>query len=126
MVSRIHTSKDAEAMIIELQNLLHFSTKARVIRLGLSLSLLEKEDPRTELISNSKGGDYQRFTITGENDELIKAMIIQHHGEKIVEEEYFPVLFTAHVERGIRLLHSEYINAGNYDKLVKNLLNKGL
>jgi len=126
MVSRIHTTKESESKIIELQNLLHFSTKASVIRLALSLSLLDESDPREESNSRSKGGDYQRYTITGENDELIKAMIVQHLGIKIEDGEYFPELFSAHVERGIRLLHSEYMNAGNYDKFVKNLLIKGL
>ncbi|NMA91050.1 MAG: DNA sulfur modification protein DndE [Amphibacillus sp.] len=90
-------------------------------RLSISLSLLDPELP-DEVQSESNGLEFNRNTLTGEHDYYYKALIRQHAGRQIPEDEYFPNLFNAHLARGVQLLESEYKHAGNYNKFLANLL----
>jgi DNA sulfur modification protein DndE len=89
-------------------------------RIAVSLSLRDSSTP--ELVENKSGVDIHRNAMTGENDYIYKALIRQHANRNISDEEYFPDLFNAHLERGIVLLENEYKHAGNYEKLLVNLL----
>ena len=77
------------------------------------------------LVENKAGVDIHRNAMTGENDYIFKALIRQHAKRNVPDEEYFPDLFNAHLERGIILLENEYKHAGNYDKLLQNLIKTG-
>ena len=71
----------------------------------------------------SAGLEFNRNTLTGEFDQQYKFLIIMHANKAITEEEYFPDLFNAHLERGVKLLEAEYKHAGNYDKLLNLFIN---
>jgi DNA sulfur modification protein DndE len=90
-------------------------------RIAVSLSLKQKSTPSTPS-SESGGLDFNRNTLTGEHDYLYRALIAQHAQREVTDNEFFPDLFNAHLERGVRLLSSEYQHAGNYDKFILNLL----
>lgn len=90
-------------------------------RIAISLSLLKPELPE-EVQSESNGLEFNRNTLTGEHDYFYKSLIRQHAGRHIPESEYFPNVFNAHLARGVQLLESEYKHAGNYNKLLINLL----
>ena len=90
-------------------------------RISISLSLLNSSQPE-EVQSESKGLEFNRNTLTGEHDYFYKSLIRQHAGRSIPEEEYFPNIFNAHLSRGVQLLEQEYKHAGNYNKLLTNLL----
>ncbi|WP_411334428.1 DNA sulfur modification protein DndE [Metabacillus indicus] len=89
-------------------------------RIAVGLSLRIPEIP--ELIQDKSGVDIHRNSMTGEHDYIYKALIRQHAKRNLRDEEYFPDYFNAHLERGIQLLDNEYKHAGNYDKLLNNLL----
>lgn len=88
-------------------------------RIAVAMSLNDPTPPPP--VQDKNGVDISRNTMTGEFDYIYKAMITQHEGKSITEDEYFPNLFNAHLERGIKLLNSEYNLAGNYEKLLTNL-----
>ncbi|EEL22916.1 hypothetical protein bcere0017_22660 [Bacillus cereus Rock1-3] len=90
-------------------------------RIAVSMALKHPE-PATGHVPDLNGLDFNRSTLTGETDEILKAEIIQHYGQEISEEEYFPNLFNSYLERGIRILVNEYQHAGNYEKFIINLL----
>lgn len=91
-------------------------------RIAVSLSL-RQEQQVTESTSSDIGGlEFHRDTLTGDYDYVFKAMITQHAKRTISDEEYFPGLFKAHLERGAKLLLNEYSYAGNYERLMANLL----
>lgn len=107
---------------------LHASTKITpniLMRYAVALSLRNSE-PVTEFKLNPKnsneGLSLNRTTVTGEFDYVFHALIAQHSIKEISDEDYFPGLFNSHLERGTRLLSSEYKSAGNSDKFFKNLL----
>lgn len=90
-------------------------------RIAISLSISEPTMP-TKIESEGKGLEFNRNTLTGDQDYFYKSLIKQHAQREVKEEEYFPQLFNAHLDRGVNLLENEYKHAGNYDKLLKNLM----
>lgn len=116
---RIKTSKNTGEILKTLQSStgLTWNILSR-IAVGLSLRL-----PKTpEMVQDKNGVDIHRNAMTGEYDYVYKALIRQHSKRNFTDEEYFPDYFNAHLERGIKLLENEYRHAGNYDKLLNNLL----
>ena len=124
MNGRLTTSLEIEKKIIELQRLLKLSTKASVMRIAIGLSLKSNSDPRIEYpesLNDHGGATYQRITITGDYDELYKALMIEHINKNITEKEVFPELFNAHITRGVNVLYDEYQLKGNYDKVLDSI-----
>lgn len=124
MNGRLTTSLEVEQKIIELQKLMKLSTKASVMRIALGLSLKSQTDPRIEYPEkdNDHGGaTYQRITITGDYDELYKALLIEQVGKKLKDNEIFPELFNSHISRGVNVLYDEYQLKGSYDKVVDSI-----
>ena len=56
----------------------------------------------------SYGLELNRQTITGEYDTLFKSMIEIFEGKHISDDEYFQKYLKAHLDRGARLIHSEF------------------
>ncbi len=90
-------------------------------RIAISLSVLKEEEP--DMVASDRNGlEFNRNTLTGDNDYFYKALIREHAKREVPEEDYFPNLFNAHLTRGVKLLNEEYKHSGNYDKLLNNLL----
>lgn len=124
MNGRLTTSLDVEKKIIELQKLLKLSTKASVMRIAIGLSLKSSTDPRIDFPEKSNdhsGATYQRATITGEYDELYRALMTEQLQMELKEEELFPELYNSHISRGIELLYDEYQLRGSYDKVLDSM-----
>jgi DNA sulfur modification protein DndE len=117
---RLKTSKKTEESLKQLQINLNLTPNI-IARLAVALSLREPSPVGAEKIDTG-GIEFNRNTLTGEHDYLFKALIAQHCGRQITDEEYFPGLFNAHLERGIRYLMNEYKHAGNHEKLIKSLI----
>ena len=91
-------------------------------KLALALSIrdetqLNDEDFRTD----SEGLELNRQTITGEYDDLFKALIIYHTKRFLEDEEYFPKYMKAHLDRGASMLYNEYRYSGS--RFYKHLVN---
>ncbi|MED4462723.1 DNA sulfur modification protein DndE [Metabacillus fastidiosus] len=123
MSNRLRISKITSDKLAELQSPTNF-TRNILVRLAIGLSL---QDPSMPNLVNDKapgGFDIDRFILTGEYDLVYKTLITQHAQREVSDEEYFPTLFNAHLERGIILLENEYKHAGNAEKFMINLLQK--
>jgi DNA sulfur modification protein DndE len=118
---RLTTSTYTEEKLKQLQGTTNITPNI-LARIAVSLSLKDPNPVSSENI-NGKGIDFNRTTLTGEYDYIYKVLIAQHAEREITDEEYFPGLFNAHLERGIRLLYSDYQYAGNYEKFITNLIN---
>ncbi|MBM7691624.1 DNA sulfur modification protein DndE [Peribacillus deserti] len=116
---RIKTSKMTGEKLAALQSTTGLTWNI-LSRIAVSLSLRDPSIPA--LVENKSGVDIHRNAMTGEYDYIYKALIRQHAQRNVSDEEYFPDLFNAHLERGIGLLDSEYRHAGNYEKLLQNLI----
>ena len=92
-------------------------------RIAVSLSLNDPSIP--EAPADRNGLEIHRNALTGDMDFVYKPLLQQHAQQNITDEEYFPDLFNAHMERGMILLENEYRYAGNFDKLLLNLIEMG-
>ncbi|MCZ8538297.1 DndE family protein [Paenisporosarcina quisquiliarum] len=116
---RLKTSKHTGELLNSLQSSTNLTWNV-LARIAIALSVKNPAQPPK--VEDKAGVDIHRNALTGENDYLFKAIIRQHAQSSISDEEYFPDLFNAHLERGIILLENEYKHAGNYEKLLLNLL----
>jgi DNA sulfur modification protein DndE len=117
---RLKTSKITGEKLKQLQSTTNLTPNI-LVRIAIGLSLRQEGVPNVEL-SDNNGLEFNRNTLTGEYDYIFKALITQHSQKELTEAEYFPDLFNAHLERGVRLLSNEYQHAGNSEKLMINLL----
>jgi len=116
---RLKTSKNTGDILNSLHNSTNLTWNV-LSRIAIALSLKDPTQPPK--VEDKTGVDIHRNALTGEHDYLFKAIIRQHNQSNISDEKYFPDLFNAHLERGIILLDNEYKHAGNYEKLLLNLL----
>lgn len=120
MIFKLRTSKETMKYFEEISAGVHLQPFALCkIAIGLSLrdcTPLDEDDYKT----NNEGLELNRQTITGEYDDLFKALIISHAGKQMTDEEYFPKLMKAHIDRGARYLHAEYLYSN--DNFYKHLL----
>lgn len=119
----LKTSKYAKETLLQLQSSTGITPNI-LIRYAVALSLRNSEGAEIVPITKdfSDGLVLNRSTVTGEYDYVFRALITQAAGKEVSDEEYFPGLFNAHLERGIRTLAGEYKSAGNYEKFIRALL----
>lgn len=125
MNERMKTSKKTHERLEAMQKSLKFSTKAALARIAIGYSLRFEGDPRQDeefLIVDNSGFEFQRSTLTGDQDYIYKIMVIQHINKHIEDSEYYPKLLKAHLERGLKYLYSEFQYLGNRDKFFDFLL----
>ncbi len=89
-------------------------------RLAISLSLRDNENI-DNFDEDNNGLEFNRHTLTGDFDLIFKVLISQHCGKQLSDEEYFPVYFKKHLDRGAKMLYSEYKYTGNYEKFILHL-----
>lgn len=117
---RLKTSKGTAERLKQLQASTGLTPNV-IARIAVALSLKERK-PVNQIIKDSAGLEFNRNTLTGSYDFLFKSLIAQVENREVSDDEYFPGLFNAHLEIGTRLLMNEYKYAGNYEKLITNLL----
>lgn len=126
MIFKLKTSKETEQIFKDLGTSTHLQPFALA---KLSIALSVREDRALEeddFATSSDGLELNRQTITGEYDDLFKALIISKEGRAMSDEEYFPKYLKAHIDRGAKLLMSEYRYSNNrfYEHLM--MLDKGV
>ena len=80
-----------------------FAMAKLAIALSLRKGPLEEKDFQTD----NEGQELNRQTIFGDHDLLFKSLIISRENRSINEEEYFPSVVKAHLDRGAKLLEDE-------------------
>jgi len=122
MQYRLKTTKATADRLKELQSKTNLTPNI-LARIAVSLSLREKE--KINLIEAPLLGlDFNRSTLTGNYDYVYKSLITEHEKREVTDDEFFPDLFNAHLERGAAILEKEYAQASNVNKLMRNLVDK--
>ena len=108
MVFKIRTSKKTMTVFEEMAastNLPPFILS----KLAISLSLKNNNHlSENDFSTDSYGLELNRQTITGEWDDLYKGLIEMNERQHIADEEYFQKYIKAHLDRGAKLLYSEF------------------
>lgn len=124
MVFKLKTSKETMLIFEQLNSAVHLQPFA-LCKIAVALSL--RESHASLVFDNDNDGlELNRQTITGEYDELFKALIIQNAEQPLADETYFPKYLKAHIDRGAKMLLAEYKYSNNnfYQHLVE--IDKGI
>lgn len=76
-------------------------------KLAIALSIRKGELNEEDFKTNNDGLELNRQTIFGDYDLIFKSLIINNTGRALAEEEYFPSIVKAHLDRGSKLLFDE-------------------
>lgn len=121
MIYRLKLSNNTSEILKELQSSTQLTPNI-LARLAVGVSLTIESLPEIPNYKSNNGLEINRQTFTGDYDQMYKTLISQHSGKLLTDEEYFPILFNAHLERGISIIQNEYKYAGNADKFYENML----
>ena len=121
MVFKIRTSKRTMQCFEEIATSTNYAPLI-LSKLAISMSIksgkpLEERDFHTD----SYGLELNRQTITGEWDDLFKSLIEMFEKKHINDDDYFQKYLKAHLDRGARMIYSEFKYSGDF---VMALLNK--
>lgn len=108
MVFKIKTSKKTMDLFEEMTA---STTYAPFILAKLAISISLKSGRSltdSDFKTDSNGLELNRQTITGEHDALFKSLVEVFEGRHLNDDEYFQKYLKAHLDRGARLLHSEF------------------
>ena len=108
MVFKIKTSKKTMQLFEEMTASTNYAPFI-LSKLSISLSIrsgvaLEDADFKTD----TYGLELNRQTITSEWDQLYKCLIEIEENRYIEDDEYFQKYIKAHLDRGAKMLHSEF------------------
>ena len=120
MIFKLKTSKTTMDIFEEIgrsTNLQPYCLAKLAISMSLKLNdRLSLDDYKTDNL----GLELNRQTISGEYDALIKCLVETYENRHIEEDEYFPKNMKAHIDRGAKVLYSDFKYGGNF---IMNLIN---
>lgn len=106
MTNKLHTSSQTQAIFTSLSQSLGlqpYILSKLAIALSIKKGFLSDKDFQTD----NDGLELNRQTIFGDHDLIFKALITNTEGKSLTEEEYFPSMVKAHLDRGAVLLENE-------------------
>lgn len=106
MIYRVRTSKETMKIFESLgasYGLQPFALSKIAIALSIRSGSLSTEDFQTD----TEGLELNRQTIFGEYETLFKALLTMEKKTVLSDEEFFPTLVKAHLDRGAKLLRNE-------------------
>lgn len=106
MIYKLRTSKETKSIFETLestQGLQPFALSKIAIALSIRTGSLSEKDFTTD----TEGLELNRQTIFGEYEELFKALMAMEKKAELSEQEFFPKLVKAHLDRGARMLKNE-------------------
>ena len=106
MTNKLHTSKQTQQIFASLGKSLNLPPYI-LAKLAIALSIREGKLCALDFETNNDGLELSRQTIFGDHDLLFKMTLINTEKRAITEDEYFPGIVKAHLDRGARLLENE-------------------
>ncbi len=114
MVFKIRTSKKTMNIFEEIAASTNFAPFI-LAKLSISMSIKsEKKLCEADFKTDNFGLELNRQTITGEWDELYKGLIEMFEGTHISDDDYFQKYLKAHLDRGAKMIHSEFKYNGDF------------
>lgn len=106
MTNKLHTSKRTQNIFVSLGKSLGLQPFI-LSKLAIALSIKKGKINPEDLKTDNEGLELSRQTIFAEHDLMFKALIINTEGKAISDDEYFPGIVKAHLDRGAKLLEEE-------------------
>ena len=93
-------------------------------KLAISMSLTNNEPIENFISVDNNGLELNRQTITAQYDLLFKALIEQHAGKHLTDDEYFPTHAKLHIDRGAVMLKNRYNYSSNLEHFINQIVNQ--
>ena len=106
MTNKLHTSVQTQELFTSLSQSLGLQPFI-LSKLAIALSVRKGKVLEEDYKTDNDGLELSRQTIFGDHDLLFKSLIINRENRAINEEEYFPAIVKAHLDRGAKLLEDE-------------------
>jgi len=106
MTNKLHTAKQTQEIFNSLGQALGLQPYI-LSKLAIALSIKKGRIEVNDLKTDNEGLELSRQTIFGEHDLLFKSLIVNTEKRSICEEDFFPGIVKAHLDRGARLLENE-------------------
>ena len=106
MTNKLHTSIQTQEIFNSLSQSLGLQPFI-LSKLAIALSIRKGKIIAEDFNTDNDGLELSRQTIFGDHDLLFKSLIISRENRSINEEEYFPSVVKAHLDRGAKLLEDE-------------------
>ena len=106
MTNKLHTSQNTQQIFSNLGqslNLPPYILSKIAIALSVRIGELQFDDFKTD----NDGLELSRQTIFGDHDLIFKEVIVNTEKRALTEDEYFPNIVKAHLDRGAKLLENE-------------------
>ena len=114
MIFKIKTSKKTMDIFLEIGNSINLPPYI-LAKLSISASLREKNKLcENDFNTDNAGLELNRYTITGEYDLLYKLLIEEYENKIISETDYMTKYLKSHLDRGARLIYSEFKYGGDF------------
>ena len=106
MIYKLHTSKATQEIFAKIGPNIGLQPFA-MSKLAIALSIRQGKLSKDDFQNDNTGLELSRQTIFGDHDVIFKCLIVNEERRKITEEEYFPRIVKAHIDRGAKLLSNE-------------------
>lgn len=106
MTNKLHTSRQTQQIFTNLGQTLNLPPYI-LSKLSIALSVRVGKLKDVDFGADNDGLELSRQTIFGDHDLLFKEVIINTEKTALTEEEYFPTIVKAHLDRGAKLLENE-------------------
>ena len=106
MTNKLHTSLQTQEIFFALGQSLGLQPYI-LSKLAIALSVRQGRLKSSDYETDNNGLELSRQTIFGDHDLLFRSLIVKNEGKVIREEDYFPDLVKAHLDRGAKILENE-------------------
>lgn len=106
MTNKLHTSLRTQEIFSALGQSLSLQPFI-LSKLAIALSIRKGALVPSDFETDNNGLELSRQVIFGDHDLLFRSLIVKNEGRAIREDDYFPDLVKAHLDRGAKLLEDE-------------------
>lgn len=106
MTNKLHTSSKTQEIFSSLGQSLSLQPFI-LSKLAIALSIRKGALAPSDFETDNNGLELSRQVIFGDHDLLFRSLIVKNEGRAIREDDYFPDLVKAHLDRGAKLLEDE-------------------
>ena len=106
MTNKLHTSLKTQKIFGALGQSLSLQPFI-LSKLAIALSIRKGALVPSDFETDNNGLELSRQVIFGDHDLLFRSLIVKNEGRALREEDYFPDLVKAHLDRGAKLLEDE-------------------
>ena len=106
MTNKLHSSLRTQEIFSSLGQSLSLQPFI-LSKLAIALSIRKGALVPSDFETDNNGLELSRQVIFGDHDLLFRSLIVKNEGRAIREDDYFPDLVKAHLDRGAKLLEDE-------------------